>query len=196
MCSSFYKTTRPSPYLYSMEQPTKTPARFNAGTPRVQRLLNGFRSPFKMRLYFFKSLPSLWFWGARIRHVDPQRSEVVLPFNWASKNPFRSIYFAAQCGVAEFSTGILCKIAIDGMDERISMLVSKAECEFTKKATSDTVFYCEDGAKVIATIERAIATREPQICTMTATGKMADGTVVSVTRLTWSFLAKGKSTGK
>jgi hypothetical protein len=153
-----------------------------------QRLAD-FNNPFKMGLWLFAKLPAAWFMGFRIKTITAEKCEVTLPYGWRSQNPFRSIYFAAQCAAAELSTGALAMLALEGRG-RISMLVSRIETEFSKKATSLTTFTCEQGAEVFATVEKAIETGEAQTITMVSVGKQATGEIVSVTRLTWSFRAK------
>lgn len=163
-----------------------TKSTFNLNAPSVQKALKDINTGWKIKLYFLFKLPSVFFWGGRVKLLTHQRCEMTMPFRWSTQNPFRSIYFAAQCGIAEFSTGALCKVAMSGRG-KISMLVSDVHAEFIKKATSKTTFTCEDGAAVIATIDRAIETGAAQKLVMTSTGRMDNGDVVSVTRLTWSF---------
>ncbi len=131
-----------------------------------------------------------FFLGVRVKSCTLLRSEVVLPFWWLSQNPFRSIYFAAQCSAAELSTGTLATVAIAGHGN-ISMLVSKVEAEYNKKATSKTTFVCEDGQLIMDAVQAAIDTGEGQVVTAVSTGVQMSGEVVSVTKFTWSFRVRG-----
>jgi hypothetical protein len=157
-------------------------------TPAAKTYLQQVRNPLKLRLYFLKNLPSALWWGIGVRQLTVERSEITLPYSWRTKNPFRSIYFAAQVGAGEMATGILANLARFGRG-RISMLVVDQQATFTKKANTLTTFTCEDGALALATVQRAIDTREPQTITMIAIGRNAEGTVVSEVRITWSFKA-------
>jgi len=103
-----------------------------------------------------------------------------------SQNPFKSIYFAAQCSAAELSTGVLATIAI-AEHGNISMLISKVEAEYIKKATSKTTFTCEDGQLIIDSVQKAIDTGEGQTITTTSLGRQSSGEIVSVNKFTWSF---------
>ena len=154
-----------------------------------EALLANFSRPLKMTLYLFWKLPSAWFMGVRIHKVSRERGQVSLPYGWRSQNPFQSIYFAAQCSAAEYSTGLLGLLAIEGRG-RVSMLVSHLEADFYKKANSKTIFTCADGASVFEAVERAIATKSAQTIVMTSTGVQATGEVVSVVKVTWSFKMK------
>jgi Domain of unknown function (DUF4442) len=136
--------------------------------------------------WLFWKLPMAFFLGVRVKSCTPFRSEVTLPFWWMSQNPFKSIYFAAQCSAAELSTGLLSTVAITEHGN-ISMLISKVEAEYTKKATSKTTFVCEDGQLILNAVQAAITTNEGQTVTATSVGTQQSGEVVSITRFTWSF---------
>jgi Domain of unknown function (DUF4442) len=152
--------------------------------------LNDFNSPIKMWFWLLFKLPAAWFMGVRIKQVTPEKAEVSLPYAWRSQNPYKSIYFAAQCAAAELSTGVLATLALSGRGN-ISMLVSHVEAEFYKKANSQTIFTCTQGQEVFETIERAIQTGEAQTLQMVSTGVQATGEVVSITKITWTFKKKG-----
>lgn len=153
--------------------------------PASRRYLKNLRSPWKIGLFFLGRLPTAWWWGIRVGQIDLQRAEVLLPYNWRSKNPFRSIYFAAQAGAAELSTGILLQLALQGRPPT-SMLVVDLKMEFLKKASATLTFSCEDGAKVFETVETALDTGEPQTLTLLSTGRLPDGEVASRMWITWS----------
>jgi hypothetical protein len=64
-------------------------------------------SNFKFRLLMFFKIPLIWFSGIKVQKIERGTCEVYLPFSRRTKNPFRSVYFAAQCMAAELSTGLL-----------------------------------------------------------------------------------------
>ena len=151
--------------------------------------LDGFNNPLKLWFWLLIKLPAAWFMGVRVKSVSTEKAEITLPYGWRSQNPFNSIYFAAQCAAAEFSTGALATTAIAGRGN-ISMLVSHIETQFTKKANSKTTFTCLQGQEVFETVERAIETGEAQTLLMVSTGMQATGEVVSITKITWAFKKK------
>ncbi|MBR9921325.1 MAG: DUF4442 domain-containing protein [Bacteroidetes bacterium] len=159
--------------------------------PKAQKFLDSVNSPWKMRLYFLGRLPSMIWWGVKVKEVTSEECTVMLPYNWRSKNPFRSTYFAAQCAVAELSTGMLAQLALQDQPS-VSMLVTEIKSVFTKKATARAYFTCKQGQLVAETVQKAVDTGKPQIITMKSVGRMADGTVVSETELTWSFKLRSK----
>ncbi len=157
---------------------------------QVRTRLRDFNTPWKMRLYFLSKLPSCWFWGVRVESCTPQTCTVSIPYRWSSQNPFRSTYFAALSGAAELSTGLLAVLALTGKG-KISMLITRFESQFTKKASTRTFFTCTAGPEMEAAVDRAIQTGLPQEITVAATGRNADGETVGEMHLTWSFKKKG-----
>jgi len=156
---------------------------------KQQRLLRDLRSPLKLKFFFWRRLPSLLFWRVKIRHLDPERSEVTIPFTRNTQNPFKSIYFGAQAGAAEFSSGILALLAMEGR-AKVSMLVMDLRCEFYKKAAETIVFSCNDGHAVYDVISQAIETKEGQKLTMISEGKNSEGETVTKVWIEWSFKVK------
>lgn len=155
-------------------------------SPQGQKYLQDLRSTWKLKLYFLKNLPSAWWWGFRVISANLQRTEVAIPYNWRTQNPFNSIYFAALAGAGELSTGILANLARMSNGD-ISMLVLEQRAEFVKKASSSITFSCEDGEKVFSTVEIAAATGQPQTLTMLGTGRTETGDVVARVYITWTF---------
>jgi hypothetical protein len=155
----------------------------------LTKLLRDFNTPWKMRLYFLQKLPSCWFWGVKVQKVDLDTGVVSIPFSWRTQNPFRSIYFAALCGAGELSTGLLAVAALKGQPP-VSMLVTKLETQFVKKANTLTTFTCTEGQAIRAAVQRALDSGEGQEITVRSTGKNTDGEVVCEVLLTWSFKKK------
>jgi Domain of unknown function (DUF4442) len=164
------------------------PSVFTLNEEQKNRLAD-FNSPSKLWFWLLYKLPSAWFMGMRVKKITAEKGEVTLPYGWRSQNPFQSIYFAAQCAAAEFSTGALATLAIAGRG-RVSMLVTHLEADFLKKANTKTTYTCEDGVRVFEAVEKAIQTGEPQVLTMLSTGVQETGEIVSIVKITWSFRAK------
>lgn len=164
---------------------------FDPNHPKVVKTIKQATNPLLFKLYLMGNLPMAWFMGLKMKSLTPYKSVVSIPYGWRSQNPFKSIYFIAQAGAAEFPAGIMANLAIAGSGKKISMLVRHVECEFFKKATQTTTFTCEDGLLIQETVQKAIETGEGQTCVITSTGRVPDGEVVSITKLTWSFKVKG-----
>ena len=95
---------------------------------------------------------------------------------------------------AEMSTGVLALAHIYKRQPAVSMLVSKVEGDFVKKATGMTVFTCEDGIMIKQTIEDAISSNEGRIVTARSYGRNAAGEIVAEFAITWSFKVKSNKT--
>lgn len=160
----------------------------------AQKLVDQVNSPSKMRLFFLSKLPSLWWWGVRVRQFSPQACQTSIPYSWRTQNPFQSTYFAAQAGAAELSTGLLAMLAIRSQSSAgsapVSMLITGMQAQFVKKAVSTVTFSCTDGQLIADAVALAISTGLPQLVTTTSQGVQASGELVSSFQFTWSFKAK------
>lgn len=151
------------------------------------RLIN---NPLKFRLFLLKKLPSAFFSGVRVKQVSEDACEVTVPYKWFSTNPFRSTYFACLSMAAEMSTGVLAMGHVYGLNPKVSMLVTKVEGQFFKKATGHTLFTCSDGQRIKEVIQKAITTGEAQQVSIHSIGKNVTGETVAEFIITWSFKRK------
>ncbi len=161
----------------------------NQPSQKVSQLIKNLTNPWKLSFFLLLKLPSLFFWKIRVVELNPNEAAVTIPFNWWTQNPFRSVYFSALLGAAEFSTGILALIAVTDTDG-VSMLVTRVEADFIKKAKGRIVFTCEEGEKIQQAVKKAMETNEGQQVTVQSIGKMENETVVCKVSLTWSFKKK------
>lgn len=152
-------------------------------------LLRSINSPWRFRLFLWWKLPAAAFMGIQIKHCAAQQAVVRLPYGWRSQNPFRSIYFAAQCAAAEMSTGLLALAALEGR-EPTSMLVVHVEAEFLKKASGALLFTCDQGDAIAQTVEKALQTGEAQTLRALSVGTLPDGSEAARVWVTWSFRKK------
>ncbi|MBV6653169.1 MAG: DUF4442 domain-containing protein [Mameliella sp.] len=156
---------------------------------KVSKLIRDFNTPWKMRLFFLRRLPSCMFWGIRVESCDADTCTVSIPYRWTTQNPFRSTYFAALGGAAELSTGTLALLAIAGKG-KVSMLITGFEARFVKKADTRTYFTCNAGTEIRAAVDHAIATGNGQEVTITTIGRKTREEIVCEMQLTWSFKKK------
>lgn len=153
-----------------------------------QQLVN---NKFKFNLFLLSKLPSAWLCGVRVREIDAKYAVVSVPYKWLSQNPFRSIYFACQAMAAEMSTGLLAMGHIYKSDPSVSMLVTRLEAVFIKKATDRIYFTCTDGDTILNAVTKAIETGEGQVITAHSIGRNAAGEIVGEFKIEWSFKVKG-----
>ena len=151
----------------------------------MSKLISTFRSTFKMKMYFFKQLPSLFFWGVRVEKIDKSRAEISIKYRWRTQNPFRSIYFSALAGTAELSTGLLALLAIEKAN--VSMLVVGMQARFMKKAKGKVIFICEQGEQIFDAVKKAIDSGEGQEVLVISKGYNEQGDIVAEFDILWSF---------
>ena len=144
----------------------------------------------KFRWFLLTKLPSAFFSGLRVQAIDSSKAVVTVPYQWFSKNPFKSTYFACLAMAAELSTGLLAMMNTYQSHPSISMLVTGLEAKYFKKATGITSFLCEDGDAFHRTVLDAIATGEGRVFTAKSVGKNEAGELVAEFLITWSFKAK------
>ena len=139
--------------------------------------------------YMLKNLPSIIFWGVRVKNIDLESCHTTLPYNWRTQNPFKSIYFAALNGAAELSSGLLCKLHLAG-NGNFSMLVVDMNAQFLKKANNTIVMKCEDGLQINETI--AGLSKKGDFATFKTTifGHNPNNEIVAKFEITWSFKRK------
>ena len=140
---------------------------------------------------FFKlvKLPSLSLWGISIRSLNAESCTLTMPYGWRTQNPFNSVYFAAQSGAAELSTGALALLHLEGKG-RISMLVTQFDSKYYKKASDNLTFVCESGREIATAIEQSIASGEGKTVVAHAKAYLPDQVLASEFWVTWSFRVK------
>ncbi len=145
---------------------------------------------FMIKLFFLKRMPMGLLNGLRVVEIDNKHASVSVPYNYLTKNPFHSLYFAVQSMAAELSSAVMAMAAISDASNPVSMLVLDLNASFTKKAKSKVVFTCNDGEKIVDAVAKTLKTGEGQTLTITSTGVDRAGDVVSVFKITWTFKAK------
>jgi Domain of unknown function (DUF4442) len=135
-------------------------------------------------------LPSAFFSGVRLKHIDENKCFVTVPYKWFSKNPFKSTYFACLSMAAEMSTGVLAMGHCYKKTPQVSMLVRRIEANFVKKATGKVTFTCEDGSRIEKAITDAILSGKGTSINAYTTGVDKNGDTVADFIITWSFKSK------
>ena len=158
-------------------------------TPQAAAFRRQVLSPTKLRLFMLQKLPMAWLAGLRLTQLTPEEATVTVRFKYLTKNPFRSIYFACLAMAAELASGIQAMMHVQA-GNAVSMLVTKMEADFTKKAVGAIAFTSPDGPGIAQAIAESRATGEGRTLVCTSTGVDEAGDVVAVFRITWSFRAK------
>ncbi|ADV49998.1 DUF4442 domain-containing protein [Cellulophaga sp. E16_2] len=146
----------------------------------------------KFNSFTFFKLPSAWWCGVRLRHIDQKKAVVTVTHRWVNQNPFKSMFWAVQGMAAELSTGAMMIDQIKESGQKISMLVANNNASFTKKATGKITFTCEDGHLIQEGINKTVATGEGQTIWMKSVGVNTDGVVVSTFNFEWTIKLRKK----
>ncbi|MBK8112017.1 MAG: DUF4442 domain-containing protein [Saprospiraceae bacterium] len=120
-------------------------------TPEAYR--KAILHPIKYRFYMLWRLPSLIFWGIRVKSIDHLSATVVMKHGWTNQNPFGSVYFSALNGAAELSTGILGAGCTPGPASFFPCWWWSRGLNFTK-AKGKLLFTCTQGEEVNATLQQ------------------------------------------
>lgn len=135
-------------------------------------------------------LPLAFIAGLKITAIDPQKAVVTIPYKFLTKNPFRSIYFAALSMAAELSTGILAMAAVHETGKPISMLVFDMRASFRKKAVNRITFTCLEGQKISDAVNKCLETDEGQTVAVQTIGIDKNGNEVAEFEFVWTFKVK------
>lgn len=156
---------------------------------RIDKFIKLVSHPVKFRMLLVSKLPSAYFSGVKLKHIDAKTARVSVPYKWFSQNPFGSTYFACLAMAAEMSTGLLGMMHSYQTSPRISMLVLAIEGNFYKKAKGLTNFTCDGGDSVAEIIREALDSPDGRSIKLKSTGLNAANELVAEFYITWSFKA-------
>jgi len=118
---------------------------------KLTALINAF-SAFK--------IPLLAFITPRIVELDEKRSVVRVRLDLRTRNHLGVMYFGALAMGAELSIALKAVQTINKSGRKIDFLFKDFQGDFLKRADGHTHFVCEQGDKVAALVEQAIASEE------------------------------------
>ncbi len=147
-------------------------------------------TPKKVNLFMLLKLPLGYLSGMRVLSISKDEAVVKIKHKWMNQNPFKSMFWAAQGMAAEMSTGVLVMKAIEDSNRKVSMLVTKQDAAFYKKATGKIIFTCNGGVEVTKAIQKSIETNEGQVVVLSSEGVNEDGIIVSKFNFEWSLKVK------
>lgn len=142
----------------------------------------------KFLIYKWLRLPAAGFMGVGLGQIDEDTCETVLRLGWRNTNPFRSLYFAAQCSAAEMATGLAAYQIVTSRGSKVSMLVTGMDALFHKKATGKVVFRCSPLQAIRDAVELAHAQADSVALQVPVKAVQTDtGVLVSEFVFHWSF---------
>ena len=141
----------------------------------------------KYTFFLFFQLPSAFFCGVRLKYLDSLKSIVSINHSWFNKNPFKSIFWAAQGMAAELTTGSLIKNAIKESGVNVSYLVVENKSSFYKKATGKIIFECNQGKQLQDLFNSFNQDNNNAIIELKSVGIDSNNVKVSEFSFTWSL---------
>ena len=141
----------------------------------------------KYTFFLFFQLPSAFFCGVRLKYLDSFKSIVSINHSWFNKNPFKSIFWAAQGMAAELTTGSLIKNAIKESGVNVSYLVVENKSSFYKKATGKIIFECNQGKELQDLFNSFDKDNNKAIIELKSVGVDSNNVKVSEFSFTWSL---------
>ncbi|MFV0249150.1 MAG: thioesterase [Tenacibaculum sp.] len=147
-------------------------------------------SPLKINLFLLLKLPAAYLTGVRVKSISEHSSMVVVRYKWVNKNPFNSMFWAVQGMASELSTGVLVWKEIHKSKANISMLLTKMQGTFSKKAVGIISFECFDGKLVQEAIDKTVKTKQGQKVLLKSKGVNKQGFIVSEFEYEWSLKLK------
>ena len=69
-------------------------------------------SPFRFGFFLATKLPAAFFVGLKLKQINEQSCTILVKHSWFSKNPFKSVYFAAEAMAAERASEDIARINV------------------------------------------------------------------------------------
>lgn len=144
----------------------------------------------KFNLFLLTKLPLVFLCGIKVNEINFNKAQTTVKYKWINQNPFGSLYFAVLSMAAELSTGLLAFANIYNRKPAISMLITKMEATYFKKATGTILFTCNDGIEIAKAIEDAMQNNMATKINCTSIATNEDNEVVAQFKFEWSFKSK------
>ena len=141
----------------------------------------------KYTFYLLFQLPSAFFCGVRLKYLDSSKAIVSIKHSWFNKNPYKSIFWAAQGMAAELTTGSLLKNNINESGLNVSMLVIENKSFFYKKATGKIIFECNQGKELQYLFKSLNKDNDKGVIELKSVGFDSNHVKVSEFSFTWSL---------
>lgn len=119
-----------------------------------------FKENLGLRLFAFTKIPLLWYVGTSVVESTENKIVMRIPLNRRTKNHLNVMYFGALGMGADICIGFKAFQIIHQKKAPLNLLFKDFKIDFLRRAEGDVHFICEEGDKVRALIEKAMATGE------------------------------------
>jgi hypothetical protein len=120
-----------------------------------------------VRAWALRNVFLIYFVKPSIVEVNDARCEVRIPLNWRTRRrDIGAMYLGSLCMGADIASGLVAFHLQRTRGLRVSFIFKDMRAEFLKRAEHDVHFSCDEGANVVALVERAIASGEREETTV------------------------------
>ncbi|RZA27049.1 MAG: DUF4442 domain-containing protein [Proteobacteria bacterium] len=114
-----------------------------------------FRDTILVRLFGWWKVPLIAYVKPKVRFVDDERVEIIIPLRRRTKNHLGSMYFGSLMIGADLAAGYYAARLIHLSGEKIDFVFKASNARFLKRPTGDVVFTCSQGAAIRALVKTA-----------------------------------------
>lgn len=113
-----------------------------------------------VRIFAFTKIRMLHFIAPRLVELDSGRCAVMIRLNRRTRNHLNSMYFGVMAAGADMAAGLIAMRLIRESGTKVALLFKDFRADFLKRAEGDTMFTCDEGARIRELVARAIETGE------------------------------------
>lgn len=117
---------------------------------------------FKLKIFGLLKIPLLFAVNPKVRTLNAQVCEVEIGLNYFTKNHLGSMYFGALAIGADAVVAIHALNIAEKFKEKAKIVpvFKSLEADFLRRAETDVIFSCEEGAAIEAMVNEALKTGE------------------------------------
>lgn len=156
-----------------------------------------FRQTWGLRLFGWLRIPLLARTWPVVEEMGEQRCVVRLPLRRGTRNHLGSMYFGALAIGADCAGGLIAVEQIRRRGARVSLVFKSFQAQFLKRPESDVYFICEEGDRIRAQVDRAMASEDriTEPVNLRADVRLPDGTFETVATFVLELSLKQSSRG-
>lgn len=133
-----------------------------------------------LRLMGIFRIPMIGYVRPRLLEINDTEVVVKIRLRRRTKNHLKSMYFGVLAVGADVTAGLHAFYFCDELNVRPSFAFKAMKSEFIKRAETDVIFTCNEGAAVREQVLKAIQTNERQNHWVKVTAKDMNGDVVAL----------------
>lgn len=122
--------------------------------------LERLKATMMLRLFGLFKIPLILFVGPSVVELDAQRCVLRIPLGWRTRNHLGGMYFGTLATGADCAGGLAAMQRIRESGKDVSLIFKDFRAEFLKRAESDVLFTCVDGAMIAQQVDIAAQSTE------------------------------------